>query len=167
MRARAFGMNILAYDPFLSSDNVLLCELRAELVELEDLLARADVVSCHVPASPHTKGLINRERLKLMKPTACLINTARGPVVVEEDLVEALKSKTIAGAALDVRISEPPKSGELNQMPNVILTPHIAAFTHEAKSRVTRAVCDDIARLLEGKPAKYAATKFNLPQNGR
>ena len=164
-RARAFGMKILAYDPFLSSDNILLCELRAELVELDDLLARADVVSCHVPASPQTKGLINRERLQRMKPTAYFINTARGHVVVEEDLVDALKAGTLAGAALDVRASEPPKSCELNRMPNVILTPHIAAFTREAQNRVTRAVCDDVARLLEGKPAKNAATKFNLPHS--
>jgi D-3-phosphoglycerate dehydrogenase len=76
-RARAFGMNILAYDPFVSADNVMLTELRAELVELDDLLSRSDVVSCHVPGSPKTDGLINRERLSKMKPTAYFVNTAR------------------------------------------------------------------------------------------
>lgn len=163
-RARSFGMNILAYDPFLSPDNVLLCELRAELVELDDLLARADVVSCHVPGSPKTDGLINRERLAKMKPTAYFVNTSRGQVVMEEDLIEALKAGKIAGAALDVRLQEPPKDSELNRMANVILTPHIAAFTNEAQSRVTQAVCGDIARLLDGKPATNAATKFSVPR---
>jgi D-3-phosphoglycerate dehydrogenase len=164
-RARAFGMNILAYDPFVSADNVMLTELRAELVELDDLLSRSDVVSCHVPGSPKTDGLINRERLSKMKPTAYFVNTARGQVVVEEDLIDALKAGKIAGAALDVRAPEPPKDSPLNRMPNVILTPHIAAFTKEAQNRVTRAVCGDIARLLDGKPATNAATRFRAPRN--
>jgi phosphoglycerate dehydrogenase-like enzyme len=158
-------MNILAYDPFVSADNVMLSELRAELVELDDLLSRSDVVSCHVPGSPKTDGLINRERLGKMKPTAYFVNTARGQVVVEEDLIDALKAGKIAGAALDVRAPEPPKDSPLNRMPNVILTPHIAAFTKEAQNRVTQAVCGDIARLLDGKPATNAATRFRAPRN--
>lgn len=163
-RARALGMDIVAFDPYLHGRNVFLTELRAELIELDELLQRADVVSCHVPASPSTEGLINRERLKRMKPTALLINTSRGQVVVEGDLVEALKAGAIAGAALDVRAKEPPHPGELEQMPNVILTPHIAAFTHEAQDRVTRVVCEDLARLLGGKPAQNAATSYRLPR---
>lgn len=163
-RARALGMNVIAYDPFVSDDNILLWDLRAELVELDELLARADVISLHVPASPQTEGLIDRDRLRCMKPTAYLINTARGQVIVEDDLIEALQAGTIAGAALDVRASEPPQGSPLNRMPNVILTPHIAAFTNEAQDRVVRAVCTDIARLLEGKPARNAATAFNYPQ---
>ena len=163
-RARAFGMNILAYDPFVSPDNVFICELCAELVELDELLARADVVSCHVPGSPKTDGLINKSRLAHMKPTAYFVNTARGQVVVEDDLIDALKERKIAGAGLDVRVTEPPKDSELNRLPNVILTPHIAAFTNEAQDRVTKAVCADIARLLEGKPAMNPATKFNVPR---
>ncbi len=99
-----------------------------------------------------------------MKPTAYFVNTARGQVVVEEDLIEALKTGKIAGAALDVRLQEPPRDSELNRMSNVILTPHIAAFTNEAQSRVTQAVCGDIARLLDGKPATNAATKFSVPR---
>lgn len=163
-RARAFGMDVLAYDPFLSPDNVLLCELRAELVELDELLSRADVVSCHVPGSPKTDGLMNCARFAKMKPSAFFVNTARGQVVVEDDLIDALKSRKIAGAALDVRTTEPPSDSELNRLPNVILTPHIAAFTTEAQNRVTKAVCGDIARLLEGKPSTNAATKFNQPR---
>jgi phosphoglycerate dehydrogenase-like enzyme len=158
-------MNILAYDPFLSSDNVLLSELRAELVDLDTLLSRSDIVSCHVPGSPKTDGLINRDRQAKMKPTAFFINTARGQVVIEDDLIDALTSGKIAGAALDVRTTEPPTDSRFNGLKNVLLTPHIAAFTTEAQNRVTRAVCGDIERLLDGKPAANAATSFALPRN--
>lgn len=164
MRARALGMRILAYDPFVSEDNVLVREAQAELVELDELLSRSDVVSCHLPGSPKTDGLMNKRRFEKMKPTATFINTARGQVVNEKDLIEALKTGKIAGAALDVRCAEPPKASELDTMPNVILTPHIAAFTHEAQSRVTHVVCEDVARVLEGQPAKNVATRFNVPQ---
>lgn len=167
MRARAFGMSVLVHDPFLGEDNILLSELRAELVDLDQLLSRADVVSIHVPASPQTTGLIDRRRLDRMRPTAYLINTSRGAVVVEEDLIEALRAGRIRGAALDVRASEPPRESPLDQMPNVILTPHVAAFTREAQDRVVRAVCTDIARVLEGRAARNAVTAFSMPRRGR
>jgi D-3-phosphoglycerate dehydrogenase len=150
-RAHAFGMKIVAYDPFISPDSVLLRELSAELVELDDMLALADVVSCHIPATGQTRGLLDRSRLRRMKSTAFLINTSRGEILDEKDLVEALKSGVIAGAAIDVRSCEPPVVGELEQLPNVILTPHIAGFTIEALNRVIRTVCEDVARVLEGK----------------
>ncbi len=152
-RAMAFGMRILAYDPFLTQDNILLSELQAELTDLDNLLARADVVSCHLPATPQTMGLMNRERFGKMKRGALFINTSRGRVVSEPDLVEALKAGIVGGAALDVRSEEPPKTGELESLPNVILTPHIAAFTREAQDRVSRAICEDVARVLDGKPS--------------
>jgi D-3-phosphoglycerate dehydrogenase/(S)-sulfolactate dehydrogenase len=155
----AFGMKVLAYDPFLSRDNILLSEVQAELVELDELLARADVVSCHLPATAQTVGLLNRERFMSMKPGAFFINTSRGKVVVEQDLVEALKAGIVGGAALDVRGKEPPQVGELESMPNVILTPHIAAFTRGAQDRVTAAICEDVARVLDGKPALNAVKR--------
>ena len=158
-RAMAFGMKVLAYDPFLSRDNILLSEVQAELVELDELLARADVVSCHLPATAQTVGLLNRERFMSMKPGAFFINTSRGKVVVEQDLVEALKAGIVGGAALDVRGKEPPQVGELETMPNVILLPHIAAFTREAQDRVTAAICEDAARVLDGKPALNAVKR--------
>lgn len=158
-RAQAFGMKILACDPLLSRDNVYLVQLNAELVELDDLLARADFVCCHVPATAKTIGMLNRQRFARMKPTTCIINTSRGEVIEEADLVDALKSGTIAGAALDVRATEPPRKSELESLPNVILTPHIAAFTHEAQDRVTRAVCEDVARVLDGKSPQYPANR--------
>jgi D-3-phosphoglycerate dehydrogenase len=159
-RAQAFGMKVLAYDPFISKDSILLSELCAELVSLEDLLQRSDVVSCHLPATAQTAGLLNAARFAQMKPTATFINTSRGEVVVEQDLFAALKSGAIAGAALDVRAVEPPQRGELETLPNLILMPHVAAFTHEAQDRVTNAICEDVCRVLEGKPAMNAVNKI-------
>jgi D-3-phosphoglycerate dehydrogenase / 2-oxoglutarate reductase len=159
-RAQSFGMKVLAYDPFISRDSILLSELNAELVPLDDLLARADVVSCHLPATPLTHGLLNAASFRAMKSTATFINTSRGEVVVENDLLDALKSGTIAGAAIDVRATEPPKASELERLPNLILTPHVAAFTQEAQDRVTTAICEDIARVLAGKPAQNAVNKL-------
>jgi D-3-phosphoglycerate dehydrogenase len=123
-RAMAFGMKILAYDPYLSPDNILLSDLRAELVSLEELLSNADVVSCHLPATQETNGLMNSERFRKMKRGALFVNTSRGPVVVEADLTAALKSGTLGGAALDVRATEPPEVSELESLPNVILGFH-------------------------------------------
>jgi D-3-phosphoglycerate dehydrogenase len=156
-RALAFGMQILACDPLLTRDNVYLAQLNAELVALDDLLTRADFVCCHVPANAQTTDMLNRQRFAKMKTTACIINTSRGEVIDEADLADALKSGKIAGAALDVRASEPPGRSELELLPNVILTPHIAAFTEEAQQRVMRAVCEDVARVLEGKSPQHAA----------
>jgi phosphoglycerate dehydrogenase-like enzyme len=144
-------MHILAYDPYVSRDNVHLAELNAELVSLEDLLRRSDVVSCHLPSTAATSRMLNGERFRLMKPSAYFINTSRGEVVDEEGLLEALQGKTIAGAALDVRSSEPPRVGELETLANVLLAPHIAALTSEAQDRVTRAICEDVSRVLDGE----------------
>lgn len=149
-RAQAFGMKVLAYDPYLSPDNILLRELQAELLEMDELLECADVVSCHLPATPETTGLFHSARFSRMKSTAFFINTSRGTVVREADLLSALNAKKLAGAALDVRETEPPERGELESLPNVILTPHVAALTVEAQERVTRAVCEDVSRVLDG-----------------
>jgi phosphoglycerate dehydrogenase-like enzyme len=86
-----------------------------------------------------------------MKPGALFLNTSRGEVVDEMALLDALRSGHLGGAALDVRITEPPVIGELEKLPNVLLMPHIAALTHEAQARVTRAICDDVGRVLEGR----------------
>lgn len=155
-RARAFGMKILACDPFLSPDNVLLSELGAELLPLEELLPRADVVSCHLPATRATSGLLNGEAFRRMKRGSFFINTSRGKVLVEADLLSALKEGILAGAGLDVRSAEPPELGELETLPNVILMPHVGAWTQEAQERVSTAVCEDIARVLDGRPAVNA-----------
>lgn len=165
-RAMALGMSILASDPFISRDNIHLTELHAELLDLDELLARSDVVSCHLPASRETVGLLDARRFARMKRGALFINTSRGQVVSEPDLLEALKAGILAGAALDVRSTEPPLAGELEHLPNVILLPHLGAITREAQERVTRAVCQDVTRVLEGKPALNPAA-IAIPQRGK
>ncbi|MGH7941536.1 MAG: hydroxyacid dehydrogenase [Limisphaerales bacterium] len=154
LRARALGMNILAHDQYISPDAVAVAETRAELLELNALLSRADFVSCHVPLTPETRGFFNYERFCRMKPTAFFLNLARGEVVDERGLLQALKESKIAGAALDVREQEPPASTPFAGMENVLLTPHIAAFTREAQERVIAAVCQDVAAVLAGGAAK-------------
>ena len=158
-RAQALGMKVLAYDPFVSPDSVLLADLNARLVGLDELLSQSDVVSCHLPSTPATQGIFNAARFGMMKPTATFINTSRGEVVNEADLLEVLRAKRIGGAALDVRAKEPPQAGDLEKLDNLILTPHTAALTAEAQHRVTESICDDVARVLDGKPARNPVNK--------
>ncbi len=133
--ARAFGMEVLAYDPVLSSSRAK--QLQVQLVQLDSLLERADVVSLHAPITEQTHHLLNRERLAQMKPTAVLINTARGGLVDPDALCEALESGGIAGAALDVFEPEPlANDSPLRTSDKIILTPHLAASTREAQVRV-------------------------------
>jgi D-3-phosphoglycerate dehydrogenase len=136
-------------------------DLRARMVSLEEVLQQADFVSCHLPATGETAGLFNYELFSSMKPGAFFINTARGEVVDEDGLIRALQEKKIVGAALDVRQKEPPEPSPLAEMENVILTPHIAAFTHEAQRRVVAAVCRDVAAVLNGEAAQNFA---NFPK---
>jgi len=153
MRARAMGMDIIAHDPQVSPDSVLVTESGAKLTSFDDLLSKADFVSCHVPEIPQTVGLFNYQRFCQMKPTAFFINTSRGGVVEESGLARALEEKRIAGAALDVRAKEPP-DGPLSQADNVLLMPHIGAFTNEGQDRVISCICRDVAAVLRDEPAK-------------
>jgi len=137
-RALAFGMNVIVFDAIHDPDFDLKHGLQRRL--FETLLAEADVVSLHLPATPETRGLINRESLAKMKPGAILLNTARGPLVIEADLLEALNSGQIGGAGLDVFDPEPPlPSNPLLQHPNVVSSPHVAGV--DSKSM------DDMATL--------------------
>ena len=153
MRARAFGMRIIAYDPYLTRHHIHVTESQAELVDLETLLRTSDFITIHLPLTAETRHLIDKDRLSRMKPTAYLINTSRGPIVDEADLYEALDRKVIAGAALDVREEEPPKASPLNGLENILLTPHVAAFTVEAQDKVQESLSEDVDRVLTGKPA--------------
>ena len=153
-RACALGMNILAHDNYISPDAVAVAETHAELLSLNELLAQADFVSCHVPLTPETRHFFNYERFCRMKPSAFFLNLARGEVVEEAGLIRALQEKKLAGAGLDVREQEPAPAGPLSGMDNVILTPHIAAFTREAQDRVLAAVCQDLTAVLEGRAPK-------------
>jgi D-3-phosphoglycerate dehydrogenase / 2-oxoglutarate reductase len=149
-RARAFGMRVLCYDPFLTAERA--AALEVELCMLSDVLQRADVFSLHVPLTEATAGLIGKAELELMKPTAYLVNAARGGVVDETALAEALTSKRLAGAALDVYDQEPlPKDHPLRNTPNLILTPHLGASTAEAQQNVAVEIAEAVrGALLEG-----------------
>lgn len=145
--ARAFGMKLLAHDPHVTEGRAR--ELGAELVSLEDLLARSDVVTLHLPLTPETRNLVNAQRLALMKPTAVLINAARGGLVDEKALLEALESGRLAGAALDVFETEPlPPESPLRKAERVILTPHLAGSTVEAQERVGIEICRAVREAL-------------------
>jgi len=121
--------------------------------ELPDLLRAADVVSLHCPLTAQTAGLINRERLALMKPSAYLINTARGPLVYDADLADALNRGVIAGAGLDVLSEEPPRADDpLLTAKNCVITPHIAWATFEARSHLVRMAVENLEAFLDGRP---------------
>ncbi len=153
MRAKAMGMSVLAYDPLVSVDAATVVQAQAKLVDLAALLQGSDYVTCHLPATPQTRGFFDAARFAQMKPGAYLLNLARGEVIDETALVAALRAGTLAGAALDVRAKEPPEPGPLNGLDQVILTPHIAAFTDEAQHRVLSTVCRDVEAVLRGGTA--------------
>lgn len=148
--ARAFGMDIIAHDVYRWPEED---GRAARWVELDELFARADVISLHSPLTPETRGLVNRERLMRMKPTSFLINTARGPLVVDADLAEALASGRLAGAAVDVVSVEPIRpDNPLLAAPNCLITPHIAWATEEARRRLMDLTVANIEAFLEGRP---------------
>lgn len=148
-RANAFGFTVLAAE---IAPDVGFCEAnRVALVPIEELLKRSDVVTLHVPKTPLTRNLIRRETLELMKPTAFVINTSRGGVVHEGDLYEALKSKRIAGAGLDVFEKEPPGANPLFTLDNVILTAHTAGVDRKSREDMARVPAQAIVKLLAGE----------------
>lgn len=140
VRARAFRMNVLGWHP-----DVHFTEWAEICPTMQEVLRRSDFVSLHTPLLDGTRGLINRESLKLMKDGAYLINAARGQIVVEEDVVQALKSGKLGGYATDVWTTDPPENSPLLNAPNTILTPHIGASTRENMGRIGEIV----ERLLE------------------
>ena len=154
-RARAFGMSILAHDTLISSDSLNITEIRADLVSLEDLLTESDFVTCHLPLTKKTEKMFNYQAFSRMKKNAYFINLARGGLVDETDLIKALQEELIAGVALDVRAIEPPTTGKLEKTGRVILTPHIAGLTKEARERVLTCICQDVALVLKGEPPRY------------
>jgi D-3-phosphoglycerate dehydrogenase len=133
-RARAFGMQLLAHDPFISAQ--ISENLGVELLALDDLCARADYISLHLPATPETRHLLDASRLARCKRGVRIVNTARGELIDEAALLAALESGQVAGAALDVFESEPPRDWRLASLPQVVATPHIAASTSEAQEQV-------------------------------
>jgi glycerate dehydrogenase len=148
--ARAFGMDLIAHDVYKWPEDD---DRAARRCELDELFARADVISLHSPLTPQTAGLVNRDRLMRVKPGAMLINTARGPLVVEADLAEALAAGRLAGAAVDVVSVEPIRpDNPLLTAPNCLITPHIAWATEDARRRLMDATVANIAAFQEGRP---------------
>lgn len=164
-RARGFEMQIAAYDPFL--DPAAARKMQVELLSLDELLARADVVTLHTPFTPETRNLINRERLALMKPGALLVNCARGGILDEEALLEALESGHLGGAALDVFAEEPPTDLRLVRHPKVVATPHLGAQTHEAQERISRETAEMVLAALAGSMAVAAVNLPFRPAGGK
>lgn len=147
-RAKGFNMRILYYD--VTSRTEVEKELGVERVDLETLLRESDIVSIHVPLTPETEHLISERELKMMKNTAFLVNTARGPIVDTKALVKALEEKWIAGAALDVHEQEPlPKNHPITKFKNVVLAPHAASATLETRSRMAELVAENLIAFLE------------------
>ncbi|MFQ6028122.1 MAG: phosphoglycerate dehydrogenase [Dehalococcoidia bacterium] len=160
-RARSFGMRILAYDPFVSPDYAR--RLNAELLPLEELLAQSDFVTLHTPLTPSTTNLIGARELSLIKPGARLINVARGELVDEAALLDALNADRLAGAALDVFVQEPPENRALVEHPKVIATPHLGASTEEAQREVAIEAAEQVLAILEGRPARNTVNAPFLP----
>jgi D-3-phosphoglycerate dehydrogenase len=149
LRAKGFQMKVVAYDPFWPAE--FADQEGIEQMPLDELLKVADIVTIHVPLTPENKGLINARAFKLMKSTALLINVARGPIVTESDLYEALKNGDIGGAGLDVFEQEPPAESPLLELDNVVLSPHTAAFTHEAMDNMSVGIVDQLIDYYQGK----------------
>jgi D-3-phosphoglycerate dehydrogenase/(S)-sulfolactate dehydrogenase len=156
---QGFNCSVLGYDPY--AKNVA----GVELTSFEDVLKRSDVVSIHMPSTPETNGSINAATLALMKKDAIIVNVGRGEVINEADLIVALKAKTIAGAALDVRAQEPPTTGEMETIPNLILTPHVAGITKESQLRINQILTANIELVLNSKPATHAVGALKESNN--
>lgn len=156
-RAHGFGMKIIAYDIYPRQEFV--DEYGVEYVPLDEVFAKADFVSLHAPAMEQTIGMVNQARLGTMKKTAYLINTARGELVVEADLYEALTQGVIAGAALDVYAEEPPKNSCLIGLKNIVFTSHAGAYTKEAIVGAGVMAAEEVVRVLSGIAPKYCVIK--------
>lgn len=154
--AKAFGMEVLAYDPFAS--DAIFAEIGVMRIDsLDDLVARCDVISLHSPLTPETRAMIDARRLALMKPQAILINTARGGLIDEAALAEALAQGHIAGAGLDTFAQEPPPADHpLFSEPRLVLTPHIGGVTEAANTRVGVEAAQGIVDILAGRPVPPA-----------
>jgi len=164
-RARGLEMQVLAYDPVVSSDRAN--QLGVTLATLDDVLAQSDFVSVHVPLIDSTRHLINAARLAQMKPTAYLLNAARGGIVDEAALADALERRVIAGAALDVFEQEPPTSSPLLGHPDVIVTPHLGASTVEAQALAGMDVAEGVlVGLAGGTPGPAGNGPFPPPGGG-
>lgn len=153
-RARGLEMRVIAFDPFVPEERARV--LGVDLVSLDELLGESDFVTVHTTLTEGTRSLIGEEQLRMMKPVARIINTARGGIIDEEALAKALAEGWIAGAAVDVFSKEPVTEHPLFDAPNIVVTPHLGASTTEAQERVAVDVAEQILAVLGGQPARYA-----------
>ncbi len=162
---KTLGMRTIACDPYIEASHAE--ELEVELVSLEQLFRQADVISINCPLSDETRHLVNAERLALMKPTAYLINTSRGPVVDQKAIVEVLREKRIAGAALDVQDPEPAAADEaLNELDNVILAPHALGLTDQMWMTMAEVHINAFRTMLTGEVPEYVINEEVLERPG-
>jgi len=148
-RLQAFGTGIIAYDPYITAARAQ--QLGVHPVSLDELLERSDVMTIHMPKTPETTGMISTAQFALMKPTAFIVNVARGGLIDEDALYTALANKTISGAGLDVFVSEPPTGSPLLGLPNVVVTPHLGASTDEAQEKAGVSVAKSVRLALAGE----------------
>jgi len=151
-KAQAFGMKVLAYDPFVPAE--VFAKAGVERVDLPALFATSDYISVHTPLTPETKNLFNRETFGQMKRGAYIVNTARGPIIDEGALAEALDSGQIAGAALDVMTQEPPPASPLFGRDNVIITPHTSFYSEESLVELQVKAAQEVVAVLSGRPPR-------------
>ncbi len=154
-RAKAFGMKLMVYDPYIKKEKTdalgaVLCHT------LDELLAVADVVTLHTPLTAETRGIMSKEKIAKMKEGAILVNCARGGLVDEAGLSDAVKSGRLFSAATDVFETEPPVNNPLTSTPNLFITPHIGANTHEGQKGVAVIICEQVLNALHGRPYQYA-----------
>ncbi len=157
-KAKGLEMRVLAFDPYVAPGGA--ASLGVQLVSLEELLSTADFISVHTPLTPATRGMIGAEQLALVKPEAFIINCARGGLIDEQALYEALIAGKLAGAGLDVFENEPAYNQELVSLPNVVATPHVGASTAEAQENVSLDVAQAIVDYIEGR---FPETPVNVP----
>ena len=148
-RMQAFGTRVVAYDPYVTAARAQ--QLGVTLLGLDELLAQSDFVTIHMPKTPETTGMIGAAQLNLMKPTAFVVNVARGGLIDEDALHDALVAGTIAGAGLDVFVHEPPAGSDLLALPNIVVTPHLGASTDEAQEKAGVSVARSVRLALGGE----------------
>jgi D-3-phosphoglycerate dehydrogenase len=157
-RVRSMGMEVLAYDPFTSQERAQ--QIGATLTTLDEIYEKADFITVHTPLTPTTRHMVSAPQFARMKKGVRIINCARGGIIDEAALLEALKSGKVAGAALDVFEKEPPVGNQLLELPNVIVTPHLGASTAEAQVNVAITIAEQVLNAFKGQPV---TTALNIP----
>jgi D-3-phosphoglycerate dehydrogenase len=160
-RARGLQMHIIAHDPFVSTDYAH--NLGAELTSVEELLQKSDFITLHIPLTSSTMGMIGAKELATLKPNAYIINCARGGLIDEEALIQAIEEGRVAGAAVDVFLHEPAVDSILCKSDKIIVTPHLGASTVEAQTGVAVDIAEQIVAVLQGQPARYAVNAPLIP----